>query len=85
MEYKMMPVFQASDIRDAYNMVCSEEDEIESLLTVFWDGECCNDSYKDLYLEHDEFDDEDSDRNKVRAFLRGLYPHFDHILVDVSW
>ena len=57
------------------------------LCDIFWPEDFSNDSYKQLSLEEDQyaFSDKEHLRNRIRAAVKFFHPHFDDILIDVSW
>lgn len=90
MSYTMMPVFTADEICDIFNAQCEKEkDKIDQfeLCNIFWPEDFSNDSYKQLYLEEDQYAHSDKEHlgNQIRAAIKLLYPNFDDILIDVSW
>ena len=92
MKHKTMIVVEDSTITEEVNDTYGTE--IESIATLFFEGDFMNDCYKSLYIdeEADEnrsycYEDENNFklRNIVRAHLRQCFPNTERILVDVSW
>ena len=99
MKFSNEIVVDATDLEEAVTE--AYEIESFELCTLFWEGGFMNDCYKNLYFADDEktswtyegktyecgeYEKERIElRNKVRQFLRAMFPHADKVLVDVSW
>lgn len=86
MNYEIAPIVTVKDIVEKYNNTNPPE-EIGDIRFLFWDTDFSNDSYKKLYLEEDEYNNnwKDIARNGVIRMLREIFPEYNYILVDVSW
>lgn len=89
MNYKMMPVINASELVEAVNLQYNIK--IDNIATLFWDGDYMNDCCKYLCFDDDMIEEAEEDENNeqlcVLTYLKDTFKDcgYDTVLIDVSW
>ena len=92
LKYELLPVINVDDLTDAlaetYPNFKEKYGEVREIL---FHGDYMNDSYKMLCLDWSfeelkkMLENGKVDFAKIIIFLQGNFPHYNEILVDVSW